>query len=482
MGRGRMSSVSSPKWREIVESMHGQQRAFTECWTQGAIACAGRGAGKSYAVAAKFHRPSAAHPGCSSVFVTQSAARSRDILLPGIWKLNEKFGLGIVESVKHNAAVWPNGYRVLMRGCKDNVESNKRRGTPWVLAGWDECDAINSSLLERDIHDAVEPRLADYDGRWFATGTPGPILQGYWHKLSCGEHPHYPMFHWTALDNPHIEAEKYFIATLQRAQSVPPRETWPAGVHSLIDIIRNQKHWHLLPAAFVREYLGKWVTDIKSLIYRITPRNTFSELPIEPDYWTIGVDLGAHSEENPNLDYAAITVACSNRTLPFVWVLRSFRMSDVTVDSIAQRLLELLVEYPQAAVHIDSSSAGKIIESTLRKMGIPIQAALKGPKLRRIQLLQSHIANGMLQLHALGTMDLRTESTSLVWNDKRDNHSERCTDDCWDSAHYAVCPHIGDYRPEPEETKPPEVGSPEWHQAQELAEYEQALQEAQEAA
>jgi len=80
LGTGRWGSVSSPKWREICASMSpAGQRPFAEDQQQGVIARAGRGAGKSYGMAAKFHRPSAAHPGCSSVFITISVERSRDI-------------------------------------------------------------------------------------------------------------------------------------------------------------------------------------------------------------------------------------------------------------------------------------------------------------------------------------------------------------------------------------------------------------------
>lgn len=477
LARGKGRHVDSPEWARISASLHSKQRSFVEDRRQGKIGKAGRGAGKSYGLAAWFHRPSATHPGCSSVFITISAERSRDILLPAIWDLNTRFSLGIEERRKDNSIVWPNGYRVMFRGCKDRNEANKRRGTPWVAAAWDECDAIESSLLEYDIHECVEPRLMDYDGRWAATGTPGAVPHGYWHKLSGGDNPQFPLHEWDARDNTFLRepAIDYFIRVLQRMQGVPPREKWPEGVTSLAGIIADPQHWHLLPAVFVREYLGRWVIDLQSLIYKITPKNTFGQLPIEPDHYTIGCDLGAGGEEDPELDHAAITVACSNKTLPFVWVLESRRLRDITVDTLAARLVQLCEKYPKAAVHIDSASAGKIIEKTYRKWGVPIRAAEKGPKKRRIELVQSAIANGNLQLHITDTMDLRHESTALVWSDDRKDHNRKCADDCWDSALYAITPHLGDYRPE---ENPPKPGSKEWQQAQEMAEYEAALQRA----
>jgi hypothetical protein len=477
LGQGRMSGVESPKWREILASMHPTQRAFCADTRQGVIALAGRGAGKSYAMAARFHRPSAAHPNCSSVFVTISAERSREILLPAIWKLNDKFGLGIEERKGEGSIVWPNGYRVFLRGCKDRTEANKRRGTPWVAAAWDEVDSLNSALFEYDLHDCVEPRLMDYRGQWFAGGTPGAFPHGYWHKLSSGDDPRFPLHQWDARENPHLEARAYFIKTLQRMQGVPDRKMWPKGCRDLYDLIRDKECWKLLPPRFIREYLGQWVFDVASLIYRITPANTFGEFPIDPDYWTIGVDLGANNPEDPNLDHAAYTVAASHSSLPYIWVRESRRLHDITVNSLAAKLCALLEKYPQASVHIDSASAGKIIERSFQAMGIPIQNALKGPKLRRIQLMQSNIANRNLQLHITDTMDLRHEATALQWDELKRDHSPKCADDCWDSAQYACLPHIGDYRPEPE---PPTEGSEEYERRKELEEYEQALAEAQE--
>lgn len=482
-GAGRMGGVMSPGWRKMLDGMpylahpgFSGARAFAACRRQGAIACAGRGGGKSTSMLARFHSVSAAHPNCSSVFVAMSGERARDILFPAVWKFNELYDTRIEEKRGDGAFVWPNGYRVLYRGCKDANECNKRRGTPWVAAGWDECASINQKLLEYDIHECVEPRLVDFNGLWFAGGTPGPVPQGYWHKLSSNENHTYPVFAWDARHNPHMpNVLKFFSETLQRMQGIPARHLWPAHCNSILDLINDPTCWKLLPNTFVREYLGQWVLDLRALIYKMTPRNSYVEFPIKPDYWTIGVDLGAHSEEEPDLDHAAVAVACSSRTLPNIWMPECTKLSGITVDSLAAYLCQKLEQYPEASVHIDSASAGKIIETTFQKMGIPIQAAVKGPKLRRIQLMQSAIANGNFQAHIARCMDLRTESTALVWNDKRDNHSERCFDDAWDAALMSAMPHFGDYRPE---SKEPPKGSEEWQRQQEMAEYEQALQEA----
>jgi hypothetical protein len=480
-GIGRMGSVMTPGWQKMLDGMpylshpgFGGARAFARCRKQGAIARAGRGGGKSTSMLGRFHSVSAAHPNQASVFVTISAERSRDILGPAVWKFNEMYGCGIEERRGDGWFLWPNGYRLLYRGCKDVNECNKRRGTPWVAAGWDECASINQTLLAYDIHECVEPRLVDFNGLWFAGGTPGALPRGYWHDLSSGQGNVYPVFSWDARHNPHMpNVLKYFSDTLQRMQGVPAREKWPDGYTSILDLINDPACWKLLPATFVREYLGQWVLDLKAIIYKLTPKNSFTEFPVRPDYWTIGLDLGAHSEETPDLDHAAVSVCASSTALPYVWVREARKLSDVTVESLAEECRRLIVKYPQASVHIDGTSAGKLIERSLQRMGIPVQCADKARKLRRIQLVQSAIRGGTLQMHLIDCMDARNDATNLLWTDERNDHSPKCDDDTWDAILYGATPHMSEYRPP---AKGPEVGSEEWQKAQELAEYEAALQ------
>lgn len=473
---------SFPKQREFVLS--------------GDIANAGRGAGKSGGAALKFHGASANNPGRSSVFITISAERSRDILLPPLLRMDQQYGLGLREYRKANAIIWPNGYRVLFRGCKDRTEANKRRGTPWVLAGWDECDAIHSNLLEYDIHECVEPRLADYRGKWFATGTPGAIETGYWHELCSGKNPSYQVVHWDARDNPYMpDAEGYFLQMLRRMLGLDPREDLlkalvrelckgkqPEGLSSPRDFFLPE-FTHYLPAKFQREYLGLWAKDAAALVYHLSQLNSFAGAPpIVPERTTIGLDLGGASAEQPDLDHCAWTVAQSTSLSPRIYIPESRKVADMTPQRLAAQCLRLCDQYgaPEKEgghpiVYVDSASAGKLIEREFRLKGLAVRPAIKGPKKPRIQLVQHVLRAGDLQLSYAGTTDLRDEATVLVWNDRHTDHNPKCADDCWDSALYAVIPHLNDYEPEEE---PPRPGSREEREAEEQAEYDAAFEEA----
>lgn len=477
LGQSVGGYADSPLWARIMADTFPKQREFVE---HGDIAKAGRGSGKSHGHARKFHRRSHLFPGKSAVFVTLSSERSRDILLPALEQLSEKYNLGLREYRKANAMVWPNGYRVLFRGCKDRVEANKRRGTPWVEAGWDECDTINSNLLEYDIHECVEPRLVDFNGSWAASGTPGAVPTGYWNTLSNGDNAHYRVVEWDARENPHMPGVlAYFEKALRRMDGIPAKP-WPIDCKTLADFYCRE-HMHLLPAKFVREYLGLWVMDLQALVYRIAPRNNYSgEIPFPIARTTIGLDLGgAESQgQRAKLDHTAISVCRSTSTLPTIWVPESYKLRDVTIESIMSELCRLIERYPDATVEIDSSSAGVIIERSLRLRGIPVRATYKGPKLRRIQQVQSKIASGNLRLHISKTMALRDEAVTLVWDDQRKEHDKRCEDDAWDSLLYAAMPHIGEEEIEPLPTHNPRPNSQAARDAQEAEELEEAYRAA----
>lgn len=482
-GMGRMGRVLTPGWQRILNDMPrgahaGYQgaQAFAGCMRQGAIALAGRGGGKSTATLGRFHSASAAHPKLSSVFVSVSAERSRDILGPAVMKFNELYDTKIEDRHGLGYFEWPNGYKVHYRGCKDRNDLAKRRGVPWVRAHWDECASINDKLLREDIHDAVEPRLLDYNGLWSASGTPGPVQKGYWYDLSCGEGTTYPLFKWDARQNHHLSNVLQYFAEALKRLGLPDRKLWPRGCNSVMDLINDPRCWKLLPNTFLREYLGQWVLDVRAIVYKLTPKNTYGEFPIVPDRWTIGIDLGSHSEERPDLDHAAVCVCASHSSLPFVWVVMVEKLSDMTVDTLGARVLELIGEFPEAEAHIDGVSAGKMIENTFKRMGIPIMCAEKAHKLRRIQRVQGALRAGNLQLHATRCTDARIEAQALVWNDKRNDHSERCDDDAWDCILYGAIPHLDGWEPAKEEG--PAKGTPEWEKLQELKEFEQALQDA----
>ena len=479
--------VDTPLFRRILADSFPKQREFV---LYGDIAIAGRGAGKSGGAAIKFHRPAATHPGCSSVFVTQSAERSRDILLPALLRMNEAYNLGLREYKGGKALIWPNGYKLLFRGCKDRNEANKRRGTPWVTAGWDECDAMSSTLLEYDITECVEPRLADFRGKWFASGTPGPIPQGYWHKLSSGANKALRVIHWDARENPFMfDPEAYFLSALRKMIGLDENEDLFRGLcaglctNGMPDGLETPRHFfleeflYLLPPKFVREYLGKWAQDIASLCYRLSQVNGFAgQVPVKAERTTIGLDLGGASVENPHLDHCAISVAQSTPLRPTVWVPESFKVSDATPQSLAARCLRLVDTYGgDAIVYVDSASAGKLIETQFRRMGLAVKGAIKGPKKPRIQMVQHVLACGDLKLSYAGTIALREEAEVLVWNDQHTDHHPKCADDAWDSLLYAVIPHLADYDPEEE---PPEPGTREFKLAEEQAEIDEAFDEA----
>lgn len=480
-------------WLGLRKTLHTKQLEFVE---NGDVGKAGRGAGKSTGGGAKFHRPWSANAFRSSVFVTASAERARDIMMPALDKISEVTGVRIREYGKARAAIWPNGYRLLFRGAKDVNECNKRRGTGWVRAGWDECDAIAPNLLQYDVEECVEPRLVDFAGEMFFMGTPGAVPVGYWHDISNGKNPSVRMVEWDARDNPHLKnVEQYFFKALRRMLGIDPRETildglvrtlckgeCPPTVKHARDFFRPELQ-PLLPAAFRREYLGQWVDDKKALCYQLGPGNSYvGPIPFGSDpgcMVTIALDLGGASVENPHLDHCAWAVCISHPMSPDIYVPMCAKASDMTPTRLGIEALKLIEKYripgqPDPLVLVDSAGAGKLVEMQFQKMGMAVRCHIKGPKKQRIQLVQHAIGAGEMKFAYSETADLRNEAAVLTWNDTHTDHHPRLPDDCWDSLLGAAIPHLTEFDPQEDQF---ELSDTERLAEQEQEDYDAAFEE-----
>lgn len=480
--------VDSLDWAPLVASLHPKQKEFV---LRSDVGLAGRGGGKSTGAAAKFHRPWAANAMRSSVFVTASAERARDILMPALMQVSAVTGVKIFEYAKARAAIWPNGYRLLFRGCKDANEANKRRGTGWVRAGWDECDSIAPRLFRYDVEECVEPRLVDFAGEMFFTGTPGAIPEGYWHEISSGENKSLTVCRWDARDNPHLhDVLGYFQKALRRICGAAPSERTlhavlrhyggnrtPPELDNWIPLL-EPKHHEFLPPQFVREYLGLWIDDAQSLCYRLSQRNSYAgPIPGQVTEVAIGLDLGGQSQETPHLDHCAWTVACVTDSSPVVWIPESHKVGDMTPQALGARALQLVEQYSyegvRPMVYIDSAGAGKLIERQFRMLGIPVVPQIKGPKLQRIQLVQHLVQTGGLRMSYDHTRDLREEASILAWNERHTDHHPRLPDDAWDSCLGAVVPLMQDH----DLTEDREPTDAELAQREEDREFDEAIRE-----
>lgn len=406
------------------------QRPYVMCSDGVCTSHSGRRAGKSRANGVKLLRPAAANPGGLSFFAAKDSKTAKRIIWTTLKELNIEYGLGLKFRRGELMAEAPNGYTVWLLGLNDDGEADKLRGSThgFVEGVIDECATIRDEVLKYAAIECALPALGENAGRLSLTGTPGPLMSGFFYE-QCQARRN---FHWDARQNPFLRRRgDLFIA----------------------DALKNNPTWTWQTPTFMREYLGLWVEDRDMLVYPYSAaRNLIYEGSEFPAGRTIlGVDVGYE-------DGNGFTVTRSQPpNNPEIHILRSYEKRGQKLPALAAEIEHLRRLYSVNYVFIDEGGIGLTVSKTLQDMGIPCQPTPKGLKRPRIEVVRGGLAAGTIKV-VRGQCDTLTGEWGMIpWNEKQTDADERYSNECSDSAIYSILPHRGHY----EHLLEPEViGSP----------------------
>lgn len=424
-----------------------QQRRFVESRRRFKVGLTARRAGKTTAVAAGLLKYIDGKPGRVALYLTLTRKNAKRILWPAVLELLDRLGIGYTVN-RTDLEIRLHGGGTLLIGGVDTQEQVERwRGYAYAAVAIDECQSFPSERLRSLIQDVVRPALADYRGPLFLTGTPGPVPAGYWYQLSGPESRH-DVHHWTGLDNPHL----------------------PDFADELAEI-REENGWTEESPTYLREYLGIWVLDYESLVYRYDdarngvdalPTVTAKGAPIAPSQWryVLTVDVG-------EVHATAFVVVAAHPAVPDDYVVHAEKMIDMATDRMAARIVELMEEFP-GPVLMDTQGVGKKFADECRsRYGLPIEAADKADKFGGIRIVRDRQQSGRLKAIRGAADPLLDEWRMVVWNRQRNDHQREQEDHCSDAAIYGI-KKLRNYTTD--HLKPaPERGSKEWHEQQERA-------------
>lgn len=299
----------------------------------------------------------AAHPGRrsgKSEFIPRGALL--DVLDAGF---NEVVIIGAETQKKAKALHWRNlGAIATVAGIplKPNIQAGSWE-TPWgaSIVFWGLCDqgavdllrgfklkssyfdevATYATLLRYLCEDVVEPALGDTGGSLYLCGTPSHTRAGRWFEVCNGDVPGWSVHHWTVLENKRFprDARKMLAEWLRSKQLTEEDPT------------------------FQREWMGRFVNDIKALVYRfLAERNLITALPEDYDrrswYHAIGVDFGTSSPS------AFVTVAWHPHS-PKVYAIRAEKMPGLLASQACDVLSGLCDSFRPIIVVGDMGGLGK---------------------------------------------------------------------------------------------------------------------------
>lgn len=447
--------ASSAKAVNFDELLFPEQRAFVEDPARFKAAICGRRAGKSEGISHLLLKEGLKRSNVLLPYITLTTMQGKRILWPVLKRLNYNLQIGAKFNENDLTCKLPNGSEISIIGGSEGSELERLRGPKYPGVVFDEAQSFGPHL-EQVIREIVRPATMDYQDSWIAlTGTPNAACAGYFYELTTGRlEEEISVHHWTAFDNPYIRnpetGERYF-------------EKWIAAE-------KKRLRWDDSNAVYQREWLGMWVRDDSSVIYKIRPHNLIQALP-EADDWAyvLGVDLGFK-------DATAFVVLAYSVEAAKVVVIESYSQSGLIPSAVAMHIEKLRETYDFEAIVADEGGFGKgYAEEARQRYSLPIQAAEKSKKNIFIEHLNGDLHAGVLFLIEHANRNLIAEAHILQWRaDSVGKPSDiaRKEDPSFEN-HLADAMLYGyrycrQYMHENEEN-PPKRGTPEWDLEQEDA-------------
>lgn len=456
-------------WWQILADLHPAQRRVIEDPSNRKCLEKGRRAGGSYVVAAwlleEFHR----WPGHTVLFAAQTKEHAKAILWPVLEEFDEKYGLHGKFNGLDLTYTLPNGYTILLRAAKDSAQIEKLRGIAGGLrrAAIDESGSFlgHDRLFRYLISSVITPQFMDTHhlggGQLILCGSPAMAPMGFFYEKCRGEdHKGRPVnkwstHHWTALDNPSVDAAGYFLEVLAAEDFIlddTTPEVMAAALVELRGVPLSDERWTpvlaSLAAEFRREYLADWVNDTDSNIYQVAQRNLLPEgfdLPANiPWRIVIGCDVGWG-------DGNGFCVAAKSLRSRDIIVLRAYYLPELDDSQIAAELKQLRQDWRTGEIYIDCGGEGDRLLANLENYGVVAQAAGKGRKKPRIEYVRALLKTGALQLRPEHCADVLSEWSALPWSEDKQLHREGFVDDVSDALLMAVNPLSQRFQPQ----KPP---------------------------
>lgn len=477
--------AEAPWWR-ILADLHPKQREVIADPSPEKVLEKGRRGGGSFVVAAwlleEFHK----WPGRTSMFIALTIEHAVSIMWPTLIELDQKYSLGIKFDGQKHSATLPNGYKIILSGAKDRVQVEKMRGKAGGLrrCAIDEAGSFiaHDTQFRYMIESVIRPQFMDTyhlgGGQIILCGSPGLDPMGFFFEKCTGETHEgkvtrqWSLHHWTALDNPHVDARRYFAAILQdhilddttpeemveeilALRGVPMRDERWAGVLSRLS---NQ---------FRREYLADWVRDVDSLVYVPTARNFLPrgwELPRDrPWRITIGCDIGWG-------DGNGFVVAAKSLTSRDIIILEAYYRPELDTSEVAAELLMLRERWCCSEIYVDTGGEGGRLLADLENFGVHAEGAAKPRKKPRIEYVRALLKIGSLKLRPEYCAEVVTEWTALPWSEDRQSHREGFVDDVSDALLMAVNPLSQRFMPRaPVRPKPGDPGFERYQESLEKA-------------
>jgi hypothetical protein len=374
------------------------------------VLLSGRRAGKTVELVYEAIEALAQYERCHVVFVGLTAKSAREIFFSTICTQNVLHSWNL-EINQQRMSVYDSYTRstLLIMGSDTKADLDRIRGIERLaMLICDEAGAWRPDLLRYVVEDSAGPALMDLDGSVVISGTPNPVLEGYFFDISTGKVPGWSRHHWTALDNPHL----------------PHAGAW-------IEDLKRSRGWSDDNATLRREYYAEWVIDVAGLVFR-----TFTDDLVK----TLPAKIGGRPTRILAIDYGfthhtafCVLEARDDGTLHVPWSDSWFGLAP---SQIADKAKATIDRWGISKVIGDTGGLGKgYAEEFKLRYTIDIQVAEKRDRLANIEMLIDGFATKGLTLDP-ANKELISQLRTIVWDEDHQNFAAGLSDDAVDALIY----------------------------------------------
>lgn len=424
-----------------------QQLAFILDRSRYKVACCSRRAGKTTACAILLLQYALEKADSLCLYITLTRLSGKRIVWRRLLKLNQQYQLGGVPNRSELVIEFPNGSEIRVMGCKDESEADKIRGIDPAprLVVLDESQAFKDYVQEL-VEDALEPMLLETKGTLVLIGTPGRVRSGYFYEACRSATP--PLLERLNVQPPQNDN----AADEDEARAVPRQWSvhyWTIADNPFIDDVvdelvklRRRKGWTSDHPTYQREYLGRWVTEHDALVYKYDPeRNGYTVLPdVSGPEWrcVIVVDQGfVHFDSIGRLWHRPRHAG--------IWLEEVHHEQKASAGDlvIAAKKAWTPVKGRCVKMFWDEGGGGKKVAEDARKLGLPVEPAEKPAKIAGIELTNTALRTGCLQVPLDG--QAASDAARVTWDPKARGVklSERYHTDVWDIPNYGLRALVG---------------------------------------
>ena len=328
----REKASRSDAAEQIYSSLFQKQKDFINDPAKEKVARCGRRAGKSTGGLAGLAINALRRPGTAYLYAGLTRRSAKRIGWKALKKLNQVYRLGIDFNATDLTATFPSGSEIIFIGLDDLDAAESIRGEKFCVILLDE-SASYGPHLRYIVDEVLTPMLMDEDGALWWMGTPSAACAGpFFDADTKADKSVVPSYHWTVLDNPYI----------------PHAARWLEGY-------RKKKGWSEDNPVYQREYLGLWMKDDSSMVYRYDADKCRGILSPALEWnYILGVDLGYD-------DATAIVVVAYSTSSPNLYVVDEFKKTRMIPSAVADKVREFQVRYSPVATVLDTRGDGKAI-------------------------------------------------------------------------------------------------------------------------